>query len=328
VSISEPPLPVPEDDALDAAASAVVDGVATPEEAAAVAAAPDGAARVAAQRAVADAVRSPVGAQDSRAAATALSAALAAFDLEGDDGAGTAEGTVGGRAPAPVSRLPQAPPGSRSRGGLPRLAAVAAALVLLLGVGALLVGALSPEQDAATTFSAAPPAKEAAESLAADAGTAAGGASPGVASGAAAPNAAGATTVAPAGPAAGAPGRSLDALAPTSSSPPPPVVDGGDLGNQEEVEALAQRAAAALDGVPDPVVARAEAALPTEVQACVNAAAANANEVVGGLRYRAVGSFQGVPAVFLAFDRPGAQPPRLLLVLARTGCDALASSHF
>ena len=42
----EPPLPVPEDDALDAAASAVVDGGASPEEAALVAASPHGQARV------------------------------------------------------------------------------------------------------------------------------------------------------------------------------------------------------------------------------------------------------------------------------------------
>ncbi|MEO5680150.1 MAG: hypothetical protein ABIS47_10825, partial [Acidimicrobiales bacterium] len=73
------------DDPLDAAASAVVDGEATPEEAALVAASPQGAARLAGLRAVSEAVGRPGREQDPPAEARALAAALAAFDAAGTE---------------------------------------------------------------------------------------------------------------------------------------------------------------------------------------------------------------------------------------------------
>jgi hypothetical protein len=106
------------------------------------------------------------------------------------------------------------------------------------------------------------------------------------------------------------------------------VVDGGDLGRQVDVEAVAQRTAATLDGVADPAFTAPGSAPPRDVQACIATGAATAGEPLGPLRYRAVGTFGGKDAVFLAFDRQGANPPRLLLVLARSGCAVLASTHF
>lgn len=313
---SDPSLPVPEDDALDAAASAVVDGVATPEEAALVAASPDGSDRVAALRAVADAIGVPVRPQDPAAAAGALTAALAGFDAPPAEDASTRPLLEHTR----VDSLPPVPAAARGR-GLPRLATVAAALLLLVGVGVFSVAVLTADDDDTTGFSASPPAPQAAEQR--DAGD------PG-------------TTSAPAPPASDAPGplaNTAPSSVPPASAPPtrneaataapsspPPVVDGGDLGGQDEVEAVALRVAAALDGVADPGVAPPGAALPRDVQACATAGA-RSGEPAGALRYRAVGTYQGTPAVFLVYDRPG-DPPRLLLILARTGCAILDSTHF
>lgn len=328
MSSAEPPLPVPEDDALDAAASAVVDGVATPDEAALVAARPDGQARVDALRAVAGAVGRPVPEQDQAAAARARAAALDAFAAAAAAAApatatATAAGADDGAAPAAarpngledrqasVTRLPP-PPSAAGARWLPRLSLVAAALFLLLAVGAVAAGVLGDDDAAERQTSAAEVA-------------------------------AGATTAppeqlgAPAAPAAAA-GAAADAAAPTSVAravPPPagsptplvPVVDGGNVGSQIEVQDLAQRAAAALDSPPDPATAAAGSALPSDVQACVRAGPTAAGQPVGDLRYRAVGRFRATPAVVLAYDRPGS-PSRLLLVLARRDCTLLASAPF
>jgi len=105
------------------------------------------------------------------------------------------------------------------------------------------------------------------------------------------------------------------------------VVDGGEIGRQDDVNALTLRAAAALEGVPDDrVIAAGGAAPPSDVQACADLGAPKA-EPVGGLRYRAVGTFRGTAAVFFVFDR-SSPPPRLLVIRARTGCAVLASIPF
>lgn len=311
----EPRLPVPEDDALDAAASAVVDGVATPEEAALVAAAPDGPRRVAAMRAVAAAVGSSPGGPSAAAADQARAAALAALGAEeGDDG------EAGGG--TPLTRLPQAPPVGRPGRNLHRLGAIAAALLVVLGIGAFVTAVLSSDSDSQDTFTSAAPTREPA--AAGPQPNSLDAADPSLGLATTVPSAARATQAAP--PAGGAAGAGpAPAAAPAAGAPP--VVNGGDLGRQDEVEALAQRAGAALDGVPEGAVAARDAALPVEVQACAAAASALPGEQLGPLRYRALGTFQGMPAVFLAYDR-FSNPPRLLLVLARSDCSVLASTHF
>ena len=327
MSSAEPPLPVPDDDPLDAAASAVVDGVATPDEAALVAAAPDGQARVDALRAVAGAVGRPVPDQDQAAAARVRAAALDAFAAAAaapvtatvtaagaDDGAAPAAARPNGLEDrrASVTSLPP-PPSAAAARWLPRLSLVAAALFLLLAVGAVAAGVLGDDDAAERQTSAAEVAAGATtpppEQLAAPA-------APEAAAGAAAPDAAAATSVA-------------RAMAPPPPGPTTlaPVVDGGDVGSQTEVQDLAQRAAAALDSPPDPATAASGSALPSDVQACVRAGPPTAGQPVGDLRYRAVGRFRTTPAVVLAYDRPGS-PSRLLLVLARRDCALLASAPF
>ena len=301
-------LSVPDDDALDAAASAVVDGVATPEQEAAVAAAPDGADRVAAHRAVAGAVGTPVGAQRPEAAAGGLAAALAAFGEETHHV---------DRPRAPITPMPLPPPPS-SRRGLPRLAAVAAALLLLVGLGTFAVALLGSDgADENTTFSAAPPAKDAADSA-----TGALDSTPSLGAGPASPQPSIAAPAAaqPTGPAR----TTTEALAQVPG--PPQVINGGDLGAQVDAEAVAQRASMALQGTPTVAASPGDPALPREVQTCVTTGTAGVN--FGPLRYRATGTFEGTPALFLVFDRPSASPPFELLVLARDGCSTLATSHF
>jgi hypothetical protein len=305
-------LPVPDDDALDAAACAVVDGVATPEEAAAVAAAPDGAARVAAQRAVAAAVGAPVGHQRTAVAASGLAAALATFGEE----------TFSADRPsAPIAPTPIAP--SRSRRSLPRLGAVAAALLLLVGIGTFAVALIDSDgptgSDDSTTFAAPPPAKGTLSEAAGTPERAQG--SPGLGGPAPAPAAP------PGAGAAAAPtaANTRDALA---AAPTPAVVNGGDIGRQGDTEAVAQRVSTALNGTPTVAAADGEAALPREIQACATAAPSTSPESLGPLRYRATGSFEGTPAVFLAYERPAGSPAYLLLILARDGCSLLATSHF
>ena len=361
MSHTDPPLSVPDDDALDAAATAVVDGVATQDEAALVAASPDGQARVAALRAVADAVRRPVPDQDRAAAAQARAAALDAFaaasgavsgagagvgdSAAADGGAAPSSGAgVGGpppvgdgaspstgpagsgnRRPATVTPLLPRPASATAARWLPRLSLVAAALFLLVGLGAVAVGVLgnngSDRQTSAAEVAVGPSTTVSAERLAAPAAPAAPGAAAGAKADAAAPQA---TTAF-----AAAPSTTIrpPAMAPATGRPTAPVVDGGDVGSQGDVQALAQRAAAALDSPPDPATAAAGSALPSDVQACVRTAPTSAGQPVGDLRYRAVGTFQGTPAVVLAYDRPGS-PARLLLVLARQGCTLLASTPF
>ena len=303
-----PPLPVPDDDGLDAAASAV-----------------------------AEAVGSPVGAQDPQAAAAGLAAALAAFDggaAQVDDEAGTAPDGTGSPVPAgaQVTRLRPSPRSGSGR-GLSRLAAVAAALVLVVGLGALSVALLRSggDDDAATSTALGSDAEREAVSpsgLTEGAGQGAAGdaarqqqpsPAPGIGSGSGAVQ-------------TGAPPQASTAQAADpralAAERPPPVVDGGDLGRQVDVAAVAQRTGATLDGVADPAFTAPGAAPPRDVQACIATGAATAGEPLGPLRYRAVGTFEGKDAVFLAFDRTGANPPRLLLVLARSGCAVLASTHF
>lgn len=329
----EPPLPVPDDDVLDAAASALVDGVATPEEAALVAASPGGAARLAALQAVSEAVGRPGPTQDPAAAASTLAAALAAFDA-----AGTGQATGGdGPDPDQAAHGPRPSglantavpdlasdgdaPGSASPGNgedgdgreaadegrgnvhaltprrgsptsvrwLPRLGAVAAALVLLVGIAVLTVDLLGKAGDSGTSTNdvAAGPTSVAA-------------APPGVAEGGA-------------------------AMARTDVMPSM-LLDGGSFGNETAVEAIALRAAAALDNPPVP--GPADALPPTsDLQRCLDAVAATmTNEVLGTL-YQAEGTFQGVPALAIAYDRVG-DPPRLLLVLARSDCALLERTPF
>lgn len=335
MSSSEPPLPVPEDDRLDAAASAVADGVATPDEAALVAASPDGQARVAALRAVAAAVARPVPDQDPAAASRALAAALAAFDAgdagyawggepAGADGAPAEPSARGGGAGATATVTPLQRPGAGAEPGRwpGRLPLVAAAVAVLVGIGAL-VG-LVRSDDVPTAMMA----NEDTGRELADARTS-------LAPATAPPQAADPAMAGGAAGGAAAPGPAGTVLPPTTVRRPPttaatallpPVVDGGDIGSQTDLQALAQRAAAALDSAPDPATT-GRTALPSDVQACVDAGPAAAGQPVGALRYRAVGTYQATPAVVLAYDRPGT-PPRLLLVLSRTGCTLLASTPF
>ena len=272
----EPPLP--EDDSLDAAASVLVDGVATPEEAALVAASPDGAARLAALRAVAEAVGRPGPAQDPSAAASALAAALAAFDAVGADAAEEGRGDV-------RALKPRAGPPSSVR-WLPRLGAVAAALVLLLGIAVLTVNLLGMAGDPDTPLgdAAAPP-----------------------------------TGAAP-------PGRGDTATAMARTEASAAVIDGGAFGNETAVEAIALRAAAAFDNPPVPAPADSTS-LPGDLQRCLAAGPSTANEAVGAPLYQAEGTFQGIPAVAVAYQRDG-DPPRLLLVLARSDCSLLERTPF
>jgi len=311
VTSPAPPLPVPGDEPLDAAASAMVDGVASPEEAALVAASPQGAARVAALRSVAGAVGRHEATQEPAAATSALAAALAAFDAP----ALGADGPAGGAArSAPVagggdpSVLPLAPRRSAAAAPwLPRLGAVAAALVLLIGIGVLVVGLLGGGDE--TVSQSADVAAAPSTVPAQDTRPAA------PASGAAE---AARTTSVPAAPQAGA--RAPTAAAPVAA----PVLDGGAFGNEADIEAVALRAAAALDSSPgaDPATP-----LPADVQRCVAAGPGAAGESVGAPLYRAVGTYQGVPAVAVAYER-GSEPPRILVVMARSDCSLLASTHF
>lgn len=314
----EPPLPVPDDDdALDAAASALVDGVATPEEAALVAASPDGAARLAALRAVSEAVGRPGPQQSPSAAASALAAALAAFDAAGADA--TAAAAAGTPAPRLASNgeTPGAPSSAQDEAGeagkaeaigaeegrgnvralrpgvgspsaarwQPRLGAVAAALVLLIGVAVLTVNLLGQ---------AAGP--ETATDLA-DAPTSA----------AARPDD---TT-----------GASAAARAEAAA-----VIDGGAFGNETAVEAIALRAAAAFDRPPVPASPDATP-VSADLQRCLEAGPSTVTEEVGAPLYQAEGTFQGKPALAVAYQRDG-DPPRVLLVLARSDCSLLERTTF
>jgi len=370
VTSLEPPLPVPADDSLDAAASALVDGVATPEEAALVAASPGGAARLAELRAVSEAVGRPGPEQDPSAAASALAAALAAFDA-----AGTGQAT-GGDGPDPEqeahgpdithgaapgggpSETPDRPapaemqglggaterekpglsglantaapdlaaegeiPGPDSPGSgddedgdgreaagegrgnvhalaprrgspnsvrwLPRLGAVAAALALLVGIAVLTVDLLGRAGDP-------------------DAATS------------------GDVAAAPTSAAAGRPGDTGGATA-MARAEVSAVIDGGAFGNETAVEAIALRAAAAFDSPPGPAPAGATS-LPGDLQRCLEAGPSTVNEEVGAPLYQAKGTFQGIPAVAVAYQRDG-DPPRLLLVLARSDCSLLERTSF
>jgi len=311
VTSPQPPLPVPDDDELDTAASAVVDGVASREEAALVVSSPDGRARVEMLRAVARAVGHPVPPQSPTAAATAMAEALGAFSANAPEPEPGDEATV----------ITLAPPGSDgSARWLPRLGAVAAALVLLLGIGTLAANLLSGDDEGAQQSSRPEARFEEQTTLS----------SPKVERNAAAADAtrgAGASEGLSLPPPPASPGPQAGGATTTAASAPP-VVDGGDFGSQTDLQALVQRAAAALESPLDPSTTNPGAtALPSDVQACVNAAPAAAGEPVGALRYRAVGSFQGTPAAVLAYDRAG-DPPRLLLVLAREGCALLTSSRF
>lgn len=341
MTTTEPPLPVPEDDALDTAASAVVDGTATPEEAELVAAGPEGQARVAALRAAAEAVGRPVPEQGADAAARALAAATAAFD------GATSAGPHGGARDASVIGLP---PPTTSSPWLRRLGAVAAVLVLLAGIGTLAVGLFGNRDKAAVSSSRSGDAALAADSTVpggladpqqggiAPEGRASGGAAgpggqpqanaggPGAAGGpgGAAGSGPAANPRAAAGVGQGSgPGPAAPGTPPT---PPPPVINGGDFGNENDVDALARRAAGALDGPPDP--ATTGGALPSDVQSCVNVGSAGLNENIGALRYWAVGVFQGLPVVVVAYDREVRSPPHLLLVLTRNECGLRSFSAF
>jgi len=364
-----PPLPVPGDDPLDAAASAVIDGVASPEEAALVAASPQGAARVAALRSVAGAVGRHEAAQGPAAAASALAAALAAFDAAapaadgpgggavqvgaadaagdhaGHEAAGRTTPTAPGAGPegqepptsaggadlprpgrgggtertAPVegggdaSVLPLARPRPSATAArwLPRLGAVAAGLVLLVGIGVLAVGLLGGGRDET--------ASQSADVAAAPSPAPAQGTGPAVATAPASGAAEAArTTSAPAAPQAGA--RAPTAAAPVAA----PVLDGGAFGNETDVEAVALRAATAIDSSPGAGPATIP---PPDIQRCVAAGPAAAGESVGIPLYRAVGTYQGIPAVAVAYER-GSEPARLLVVLARSDCSLLTSTNF
>ncbi len=316
----EPPLPVPDENSLDAAASALVDGLATPEEAALMAASPDGAARLAALQAVAEAVGRPGPVQDPSAAARALAAALAAFDAAGTDAAAG----DGGRDRPAEQEAPDlglaheaAPdrPGSgddedgdsperagdgvgnvhvlvprhrspRSVRWMPRLGEVAAALVLLVGIAVLTVSLLgrAGDPDPATS---------------------------------------GDVAAAPTAAAPGRPGDTAKAMARTEASA---VIDGGSFGNETAVEAIALRAAAAFDNPPVPAPADAPS-LPDDLLRCLAAGPSTVNEDVGAPLYQAEGTFQGIPAVAVAYQRDG-DPPRLLLVLARSDCSLLERAPF
>ncbi len=333
MTTTEPPLPVPDDDTLDAAASAVVDGTATPEEAELVGAGPEGQGRVAALRAVAEAVGRPVPEQGADAAARALAAATAAFEVAAP------AGPHGGARDASVIGLP---PPATSSPWLRRLGAVAAVLVLLAGIGTLGVGLFGNRGKAAVSSSRSGDAALAADTTVpgglvdpqlggvATEGRASGGAAgpggppPAKAGG---PGAATGPGTA-ANPGAARPGGSRPGPAApgTPPTPPPPVINGGDFGNENDVDALARRAAAALDGPPDQ--ATAGGALPSDVQSCVNVGSAGLNENVGALRYWAVGVFQGLPVVVVAYDREARSPPHLLLVLTRNECGLRSFAAF
>jgi len=285
VTSFEPPLPVPEDDSLDAATSALVDGVATPEEAALVAASPQGVARLAGLRAVSEAVGRPGPAQDPTAAASALAAALAAFDAA--ETAETAETPGEEREDAPVLAPRVGSPSSVR--WLPRLGAVAAALVLLVGLAVLTVDLLGRAGDPGTTTTS------------------------------------GDVAAAPPSPAAGRPGQTEGATA-MARAEAAAVIDGGAFGNETAVEAIALRAGAAFDSPPVPSPAAATT-LPADLQRCLEAGPSTVSEKVGAPLYQAEGTFQGIPAVAIAYQRDG-DPPRLLLVLARSDCSLLERTPF
>ncbi len=104
------------------------------------------------------------------------------------------------------------------------------------------------------------------------------------------------------------------------------VIDGGAFGNETAVEAIALRAAAAFDSPPVPTSADATS-LPGDLQRCLEAGPSTVNEEVGAPLYQAEGTFQGIPAVAVAYQRDG-DPPRLLLVLARSDCSLLERTPF
>ena len=110
---------------------------------------------------------------------------------------------------------------------LPRLGAVAAALVLLVGIAVLTVNLLGRAGDPGTTMS---------DDLAA----------------------------APTSPAAGRPGETGGATA-MARAEASAVIDGGAFGNETAVEAVALRAAAAFDSPPVPAPANATT-LPADLQ--------------------------------------------------------------
>jgi hypothetical protein len=277
-------------DPLDAAASATLDGVATADERALLDGAADGGERLAAHRRVADLVGTAPTAQAAGAGDAAILAALAAADDAADDGDDGDD--------APVVPLSAVPRGRSSARWLAPVAAVAAALLLVVGIaGALRTG--EPRAKFSSVGSAI-----------------------GDGGGAAAPAQ-----------------RSESGQADQSQSPPQAALgaaagtagplDGGDVGKVLDPADLAQRIAEALDGSTssNTNTVRNSAAPRTDVAQCISKAASVSPVPLAGLRYIAVGSYQGTRVVVLAFDRPDVQARILLFLNAKT-CELVTDQDF
>jgi hypothetical protein len=273
----------PPDDPLDLAASAIVDGTATDAERALVESTAEGQARVRQFRAVADAVGSPPPAQDARVADAAIAAALEAV-------------------PSAAIRDRQ----RRQVRWLAPVAAVAAAVVVVLGVGSLVI---TNEDDSRTTTA------EFADRAATTATTASNELH------ARAPQEA--ATDAASGAAGGASAAAPSAAASTIA----PVIDGGELGRVTDPNVLAAHAKAAIDG--ETASAPSTGAPTSDDARCDRANRTRAGSTLGALRYRAIATYAGTPALVLAYDATdGTSPPRILEVVARDDCRRLAAVRF
>jgi hypothetical protein len=289
---------------LDAEAhSAALDGQATAGERAHLDTCPACRAEVERLAGVARAVGVPVAAQPRAEADAALARALAAAE--------PASRVV------PISSRP-----SRTSRRLrldARSVLAAAAILLVVAVGATLVGRTTASHPHATASSRLPAVggtgadRAASTTIQIPVGAAAGPPYPGIS---------------PAGAPASAASRS------PAGAAGPAVVDGGDLGAQSAVGPLVTIVQSALDGertTPPPAAGQPALAQPTAT--CAASAATVSPVPLARLLYVATTTWKGTPAIVLgeqAATAPGGRPgpSRLVLVLAREGCGLLASQGF
>jgi hypothetical protein len=281
----------PPPDALDEAASVVVDGVATDADHALVAAAPDGASRVDAHRRVAALLATPPPVPSDEAVEAALATALAAFDAD-DAGRQGSEGKAAVVPLTPVRRAGRAP---RTRWIAP-VAALAAALLLVVGIAS----ALRPTNRSHPTAALSAPdtAARSQQALEQRADAAA--------------------------PSAGGPQAAAGAAGAAAPSAP---LDGGDVGAIKDPAALAQRIADALDGATVDASSVRAGAPTADVARCTSMATKVAPVPLGALRYRGTGVYQGARVVVLAFDHAQG-PSRILVLLDAKTCDLVTDEDF
>jgi hypothetical protein len=291
-----PPDP-PEIDPLVTAASAALDGTATPEDRALLAAEPERAREVGRSlRDVARTVGRPVDALPADAADAAIAAALQAFDEGGAD--------------AVVVPLARRSPAR----WLAPLAAVAAALLLVVGIA----GAMR-SRDADDTTTAAVKSEAAGVSTvpaAADAAQAAVGA-PAERSDLQAGSGSGGVAADGASPAGAA----------SSTSYSTAVLDGGDVGAITDPSALAERIVDAINGATDDPSTVKASSPSGEVAACVSKAEGAAPVPIVNLRWRATGTYEGAKVAALAYEKKDGSG-LLLLVFATRDCALLTSEDF